>query len=179
MHAYDHGFTYENVGAPVIIGDGLFGEHDVQIEINQKMCKYAHVAGVARAANAIVSISHVTGHPGYGTGGYFEEYWHGAFVSRWKTCATLRGHSSDTEQKCTVCGVCNKWCPVGAINMGDKFAIIDPKLCIGCGECLAVCRFDAVKIAWDESTVNLQKKIAEHCLAILQGKRGKVVFLIS
>ncbi|MEK7699725.1 MAG: DUF362 domain-containing protein, partial [Planctomycetota bacterium] len=62
MHAYDHGFTYENVGAPVIIGDGLFGEHDVQIEINQKMCKYAHVAGVAMAANVIVSIAHVTGH---------------------------------------------------------------------------------------------------------------------
>ncbi|MEK6737732.1 MAG: DUF362 domain-containing protein, partial [Planctomycetota bacterium] len=67
-HAYDHGFTYENVGVPVIIGDGLFGEHDVQIEINQKLCKYAHVAGVAMAANVIVSIAHVTGHLATGLG---------------------------------------------------------------------------------------------------------------
>ena len=41
--------------------------------------------------------------------------------------------------------------------MGEQFAIIDPKICIGCGECLAVCQFNAVKIAWDESTINLQK----------------------
>ncbi|MBI5307647.1 MAG: DUF362 domain-containing protein [Planctomycetes bacterium] len=176
MHAYDHGFTYENVGAPVIIGDGLFGEHDVQIEINQTMCKYAHVAGVARAANAMVSIAHVTGHLATGLGATLKNIGMGLSSRGGK----LAQHSGVIPQilnkKCTACGVCNKWCPVGAINMGDEFAIIDPKLCIGCGECLAVCQFDAVKIAWDESTVNLQKKVAEHCFAILQGKRGKAVF---
>jgi uncharacterized Fe-S center protein len=80
------------------------------------------------------------------------------------------------KKKCTTCGVCDRWCPVGAIKMGTDYAIIDSTLCIGCGECLAVCQFDAVKIAWDESAVNLQKKVAEHCLAILQGKTGKAVF---
>ena len=44
-HAHDHGFGYENIGAPIIIGDGLFGEHDVQVEINQKFCKYAFFVG--------------------------------------------------------------------------------------------------------------------------------------
>lgn len=55
--------------------------------------------------------------------------------------------------------------------MGKNAAIIDPKKCIGCGECLAVCQFDAVKIAWDEDTINLQKKVAEYCLAILEEKK--------
>lgn len=45
-----------------------------------------------------------------------------------------------------------------AITMGNDTAVIDPEKCIGCGECLAVCQFDAVKIAWDEDTANLQKR---------------------
>ncbi|HLG29193.1 MAG TPA: DUF362 domain-containing protein [Candidatus Brocadiales bacterium] len=38
MLAHEHGFSIENVGAPVIIGDGLLGEHDYIVEINQKLC---------------------------------------------------------------------------------------------------------------------------------------------
>lgn len=175
-HAYDHGFCYENIGAPIIIGDGLLGEHDVQVEINQKLCKYAYVAGVARAANVIISIAHVTGHLMAGMGATLKNIGMGLSSRGGK----LAQHSGILPQilkkRCNTCGVCSKWCPVGAIKMGDHYAIIDPKICIGCGECLAVCQFDAVEISWDESTVNLQKKVAEYCLAILKGKTGKTVF---
>lgn len=175
-HAHDHGFSYESVGAPIIIGDGLFGEHDVQVEINQKMCKYAHVAGVARAANVIVSIAHVTGHLMAGMGATLKNLGMGLSSRGGK----LAQHSGVIPQiikrRCTACDVCSKWCPVKAIDTSEKYAIIDPKMCIGCGECLAVCQFGAVKISWDENTVNIQKKVAEYCLAILQGKTGKVVF---
>ncbi len=176
MHAHERGFGYESIGAPIIIGDGLFGEHDVQVEINQKMCKYAHVAGVARAANAIVSIAHVTGHILAGMGATLKNLGMGLSSRGGK----LAQHSGVIPQilkkRCNTCGVCGRWCPVKAIEMTDQYAVIDPKICIGCGECLAVCQFSAVKIAWDENTVNLQKKVAEYCLAILQGKAGKVVF---
>ena len=60
--------------------------------------------------------------------------------------------------------------------MASDTAVIDPEICIGCGECLAVCQFDAVKIAWDEDTANLQKKVAEYCLAILEEKKQKAAF---
>ena len=124
MHAYDHGFTYENVGAPVIIGDGLFGEHDVQIEINQKMCKYAHVAGVAMAANVIVSIAHVTGHLATGLGATLKNIGMGLSARGGK----LAQHSGVIPQilnkKCTVCGVCNKWCPVGAIKWASSMLLL-------------------------------------------------------
>ena len=60
--------------------------------------------------------------------------------------------------------------------MDDNTAVINPDKCIGCGECLAVCQFGAVKIAWDEDTANLQKKVAEYCLAILEEKREKAAF---
>ncbi len=60
--------------------------------------------------------------------------------------------------------------------MDEDTAVINPNKCIGCGECLAVCQFDAVKIAWDEDTANLQKKVAEYCLAILEEKKEKAAF---
>jgi uncharacterized Fe-S center protein len=41
---------------------------------------------------------------------------------------------------------------------------------------LPFCQFDAVKIAWDEDTANLQKKVAEYCLAILEEKKQKAAF---
>lgn len=175
-HAHEHGFSYENIGAPIIIGDGLFGEHDVQVEINQNLCKYAHVAGVAQAANVIVSIAHVTGHLATGMGATLKNIGMG-LSSRGGKLAQHSGVIPQIQTKrCNTCGACGKWCPVGAIQMDEQYAIIDPKLCIGCGECLAVCQFGAVKIAWDENTVNLQKKVAEYCLAILKGKTGKAVF---
>jgi len=176
MLAHEHGFTIENVGAPVIIGDGLLGEHDYIVEINQKLCKNAYISGVAKAANAIVSIAHVTGHLGTGMGATFKNVGMGLSARGGK----LAQHSGVIPQiirkNCEICKVCEIWCPVDAIAMGDDAAVIDPKKCIGCGECLAVCQFDAVKIAWDEDAINLQKKVAEYCLAILKDKKQKAVF---
>lgn len=175
-HAHEHGFSYEAVGAPIIIGDGLFGEHDIQVEINQKLCKYAYISGVARAANAIVSIAHVTGHLATGMASTLKNIGMGLSSRGGK----LAQHSGVIPQilkkRCNTCGACGRWCPAGAIAMGEQYAMIDPRICIGCGECLAVCQFDAVKIAWDESTVNLQKKVAEYCLAVTRGKMGKMAY---
>ena len=35
-------------------------------------------------------------------------------------------------------------CPVGAIEMKDGAAHIDPEVCIGCGKCFEVCPVEAV-----------------------------------
>ncbi len=175
-HAHDHGFSYENVGAPIIIGDGLFGEHDIQVEINQKFCKYAFLSGVTRACNAIVSVAHVTGHILAGMGATLKNIGMGLSSRGGKLAQHSGVIPQISKKRCTACGVCGRWCPVGAIKIDEQYAIIDPKICIGCGECLAVCQFSAVKIAWDESTVDLQKKVSEYCLAVMKGKAGKVVF---
>ena len=49
--------------------------------------------------------------------------------------------------------------------------------CIGCGECLAVCRFDAVKFDWGTQAADLQRKEAEHTLGVILDKRDKCLFL--
>jgi len=51
------------------------------------------------------------------------------------------------EDKCTGCHACTKNCPVNCIS-GDikKLHVIDQNICIKCGMCKSVCRFDAVRI---------------------------------
>ncbi|MBI2559552.1 MAG: DUF362 domain-containing protein, partial [Planctomycetes bacterium] len=154
MLAHEHGFSIENVGAPVIIGDGLLGEHDYIVEINQTLCKHAYIAGVAKVANAIVFLSHVTGHLATGMGATLKNIGMGLSARGGKLAQHSGVIPQIIEDNCTRCGVCAMWCPVEAITISEKSAVIDPTKCIGCGECLAVCQFDAVKIAWDENTEN-------------------------
>lgn len=59
-------------------------------------------------------------------------------------CKALITYSID-RTKCTGCHVCATNCPQQAIS-GEKkkHHVIDPKLCIKCGICYEVCKFDAV-----------------------------------
>ena len=50
--------------------------------------------------------------------------------------------------------------------MGENGAVIDQDKCIGCGECLAVCRFDAVSYNWGATYEELQKKVTEHAMGV-------------
>ena len=58
--------------------------------------------------------------------------------------------------------------------MNGNMAVINEKICIGCGECLTVCHFDAVKYNWKTSNDALQRKMAEHALGAVIQKKGKV-----
>jgi Na+-translocating ferredoxin:NAD+ oxidoreductase subunit B len=45
--------------------------------------------------------------------------------------------------KCTGCKKCFGACPMEAISMHDKTAVVNPDRCIGCGVCSAVCAYQA------------------------------------
>lgn len=63
-----------------------------------------------------------------------------------KVCKPLL-HYSIHPTKCTGCTVCAKKCPTNAID-GERKGLhtINQELCIQCGECYTVCRFDAVVV---------------------------------
>jgi uncharacterized Fe-S center protein len=98
-------------------------------------------------------------------------------------CASQKGkmkqHSALTLSvggDCVLCGRCFERCPADAITLGKVKAHIKKDKCIGCAECLAVCRFDAVECDWGEEDEILQKSMAEHALGVLKGKEGRAAF---
>lgn len=61
--------------------------------------------------------------------------------------------------------------------MNDDVAVIDSVRCIGCGECLAMCRFDSVKFDWGATYEDLQKKVVEHAMGVCSLFKGKSLFI--
>jgi uncharacterized Fe-S center protein len=180
--AHDQGFTIENTGAPVVIADGIVGSDEKKVKIPGQIFKEVSIASAARDANALIVLSHVTGHMVTGFGGALKNLGMG-FASR---KGKLRQHAvmkpNIAKKYCTGCEICVKNCPSDAITMTDGKATINPETCIGCGECLAVCRFDAVKHDWNRDSSNLQKRMVEHALGTVVGKQDRIGcfnFLVS
>jgi uncharacterized Fe-S center protein len=176
-HAHAHGFGYDKVGAPFIMADGLFGNSEIEVEIPGKIYSSVSIARDAVYADALVAISHPTGHVGEGLGACIKNIGMGLASRKGK----LRMHSSVkpsiNKEHCTFCRQCILWCPEEAIIEQDGKAFILSEKCIGCGECLAVCKFDAVEYNWGVESEDLQRRTAEHAFGVIIGKQGKLFCL--
>jgi len=175
--AISHGFTVENTKMPIIMADGLFGDEEVPVKINGEIFNEVNIAAQIEKANALIVVSHFTGHIVAGFGATIKNLGMGCVSRRAKLIQHSTAKPSIKKSKCTGCGVCAKWCPKDAITIKDGKAFIKNKLCIGCGECLAVCNYDAVGYNWLETYENLQKKIAEHALGVIKNKEKKVIYI--
>ena len=79
--------------------------------------------------------------------------------------------------KCTRCGRCVEGCSVQAMKLEHDSAVVDLEVCIGCGECVARCAYGAIDIQWKTDPQVAQEKIVDHAAAVLDAKKGKVVYL--
>jgi len=177
--AFDHGFSMEKMGIPVIISDGILGRDYAEIEISKKHFKKVKIARDIASCDSMVVLTHVTGHMYTGLGGAIKNLGMG--------CASRRGkyeqHSGvipEAEAKfCTGCGRCAANCPgpTGTITMKNGIAVINAASCLGCGECVVVCRTKAIGIKWSEKLENLQQKMVEYAYGAVKAVDGKAVYI--
>jgi uncharacterized Fe-S center protein len=177
--AHEHGYTVENVGAPIIMADGLRGQAQTTVKIAGRHYRDIKVASDTRVYDAMLVLTHLTGHILSGMGATIKNLGMG-LVSR----AGKRNQHSEmmprvTSADCTACGRCVEWCPTGAIRLpkGARSAAIDQKTCIGCAECYAVCPAEAIAYDWNAEQRSFQEKMAEHALGVVAGLGEKVTYV--
>jgi uncharacterized Fe-S center protein len=173
--AAEHGFSNEVLGIPFIVADGLIGTSETAVEINGEVNKEVFIASELVKCQSILSIAHFTGHPATCAAATLKTLGMGCASKKGKMAQHAALTLSITDD-CTGCGQCFTHCPADAISLDDVKAHIDQGKCISCAECLAVCRFAAVKCNWGRETEILQKSIAEHALGVLKGKEKKAAF---
>jgi uncharacterized protein len=166
-HAHRQGFDLAATGMPIIMADGLFGDEEYDVPISGKRYSSVHIAKLFAKCQALVMVSHFTGHLLAGFGASLKNLGMGCTSRKGKMAQHSTAKPKIAKKKCTGCGVCSQWCPEAAISLVDDLAVIDAGKCIGCGECLAMCRFDAVKYNWQTNHADLQEKIVEHAMGVV------------
>ncbi|KPK38315.1 MAG: hypothetical protein AMJ78_10200 [Omnitrophica WOR_2 bacterium SM23_29] len=175
--AYEHGFAPDITGAPVVIADGLRSDEGVEISINKKHFKSVKIARACVDGDSLIVLSHVTGHMMTGFAAAIKNIGMGFATRTGKLHQHSNAKPSVLTSKCNACRLCIANCPVDAIVIQGKTAYIKEDICIGCGDCLVVCREDAIKISWDETSNYMQEKMTEHALGVVKNKEGKSIFL--
>ena len=129
MIAKRHGFC--DLGCPVVIGDsGKDVESEgFKFEIPSEVLDY----------DFMIDISHSKGHCGAGYGGAIKNIGMGCVSKKCKKLVHSQICVPAVDQdKCKMCGKCEKLCEQGAITVGKKWNI-KAGLCVGCNECIKSC----------------------------------------
>ncbi len=175
--AWEHGFTPDQVRIPVIIADGLVGREKSEVKVEGQRIKSSRIASAFLDSDAMLCLTHVTGHVQTGVGAAIKNLGMGCASRAGKLDQHSVVHPRVNTRQCRNCGVCLKYCPADAIIQAESYVMIDDEKCIGCGECLVVCKYGAVKMKWDEDSRRLQEKMAEYALAVKNHFREKICFL--
>ena len=166
-----NGFNPMTTGCQIIIGDGLKGSDEVEVPVvGGEYVKNAKIGRAVMDADVFISLTHFKGHEEAGFGGCLKNIGMGCGSRAGKMEQHNAGKPHVAQKHCIGCGQCRKICAHGAPIIENGKAHIDHDKCVGCGRCIAVCPKDAVRIDWDESTTNLNCKIAEYTKAVVDGR---------
>lgn len=115
--AIENGFAYAVTRAPVIIADGLTGKSEVEVEINKEQFDRVYLAEALYEADGMVVMSHFKCHEMAGFGGALKNLGMGGASRKGK----MAQHSNISP-------------------------LVNEKKCTGCGECVAVCASEAIRL---------------------------------
>jgi uncharacterized Fe-S center protein len=184
--AYQNGFVYAVVDAPLLIADGLRGNSAMKVRIDKPLFKTVSIAHAIYMADVLISVAHFKGHELSGFGGTLKNLGMGCASRKGKLSQHSNISPQVKEKACKGCELCLAWCPQEAISMRPpkseaggklKIAFIDSKKCIGCGECILTCPTGAILIQWNETIPIFQKKMVEYAFGAVQKKKGEALYL--
>ena len=175
--AFQNGFAYSVVDAPVIIADGLRGKNETSVEINQKHFKEVYISSDIFFADSIISVAHFKGHELAGFGGTLKNLGMGCASRRGKLAQHSTLSPKVVRRKCTGCGDCIGHCSQHAISLVEEKARINQSKCIGCGECIIICPNEAVQIQWNQNIPIFLENMVEYVKGVLDGKDDKFLFI--
>jgi len=175
--AGEHGFSENSTDVPLIIADGLIGKDSEEVKVGLSRVEKAKLASAIVHSDILVCFSHITGHIVAGMGGALKNMGMGCASRAGKLEQHSDVHPRINPKACRNCSLCLDYCPAGCISQKDGSAVIRDEDCIGCGECLVVCKRGAVKMRWDEDAGRLQEKMAEYAFAVHSLFRGKAAYL--
>ncbi len=122
----------------IVKGEGKTGD----IELLEELC-------VAIKDGALCGLGQTAPNPVLTTIRYFRNEYEAHINDKKcpaKECADLLTYSIDAD-KCKGCTLCAKKCPAKAISGQVKSAhVINPEICIRCGQCVNSCRFGAINV---------------------------------
>ena len=169
--AYENGFSPMSTGCQIIIADGLKGNDEVEVPVEGgEYVKNAKIGRAVMDADVFISLTHFKGHESAGFGGCRKNIGMGCGSRAGKMEQHNAGKPHIAQELCIGCGQCRKICAHDAPSIVDRKASIDQNKCVGCGRCIAICPKNAVQVNFDESTSNLNRKIAEYTKAVVDGR---------
>lgn len=171
--AYKKGFSPENIKAPFIIADGMFGLDGREFKVDYKNIKKIKTPSFVGIIDNLVVLSHITGHIMTGYAGAIKNVGMGMSCKAGKQVQHSSVKPRIIVKKCVMCGACIEICPVDAITEKDNKAYIDSKICVGCAECLCACRFEAVSVNWKTDVKVFGERMVEHAAGVLAKFKNK------
>lgn len=75
--------------------------------------------------------------------------------------------------ECSSCGTCEQRCPMRAVTLSEKHAIVNAQLCIGCGLCITECPSGAMSLLKRETPPQICSSIKEMGMQVAKEK-GKL-----
>jgi len=181
QNAVDHlnllqhkGFGHSGVGAPFIVADGLFGSDGKEFSVEAEGMHKIKIPSFVGMLDSLLVLSHITGHIVSGYAGAIKNVAMGISSRSTKQVLHSSLKPSVIEKKCTACACCIALCPAKAVSFRKEKAYIDSNLCIGCGECICACKFDAIYINWQEEPIVFCRRMVEVANFILKNFKNKL-----
>jgi len=177
--AEENGFNSTTTGCHIIIADGLKGNDEALIPVeNGEYVKEAKIGRALADADVIISLTHFKGHEATSFGGTLKNLGMGGGSRAGKMEQHCDGKPVVNQKLCIGCGACKRICAHEGPQIVDHKCHIDHDKCVGCGRCLAVCPKNAIDNPNNDSNDRLDCKVAEYAKAVIQGKPSFHISLI-